>query len=62
MPGTSLKKSTVAAHTVNTLHALKFVVLKHPPYSLDLAPSDFHLFGPMKEHFWGQKFADDEII
>jgi hypothetical protein len=39
-----------AAHTVDTLHALKFEVLKHPPYSLEFAPSEFHLFGPMKEH------------
>jgi hypothetical protein len=37
-----------AAHIVDTLHTLKFKVLKHPPYSADLAPSDFHLFGPMK--------------
>jgi hypothetical protein len=48
-----------AAHTVDALRALKFEVLKHPPYSPDLAPSDFHLFGPMKEHLWCQKFADD---
>jgi len=47
-----------AKHTVDTLRAMKFEVLKHPPYSPDLAPSDFHLFGPMKEHLWGQKFAD----
>jgi len=25
-----------------------------------MMPSDFHLFGPMKEHLQGQKFADDE--
>jgi histone-lysine N-methyltransferase SETMAR len=46
----------MAAHTVDTLRDLKFEVLKHPPYSPDLAPSDFHLFGPMKEHLRGQKF------
>ena len=44
------------------LQALKFEVLKHPPYSLNVAPSDFHLFGPMKEHLRGQKFADDSEI
>jgi hypothetical protein len=67
--GTSLKKGIVASqrphtagHTVDTLRALKFEVLKHPPYSPDLAPSDFHLFGPMKEHLRGQKFADDEVM
>jgi hypothetical protein len=51
-----------SAHTVDALHALKFEVLKHPPYGLDLAPSDFHLFGPVKEHLWGQKFADDNEV
>jgi histone-lysine N-methyltransferase SETMAR len=51
-----------AAHTVDTLRALKFEVLKHPPYSPDLAPSDFHLFGPLKEHMRGQKFADDNEV
>jgi histone-lysine N-methyltransferase SETMAR len=42
-----------AARTVDKLHALKFEVFEHPPYSPDLAPSDFHLFGPMKEHLRG---------
>jgi histone-lysine N-methyltransferase SETMAR len=51
-----------AAHTVDTLRAVKFEVLKHPPYSLDLAPSDFHPFGPTKEHSQGQKFADDTEV
>jgi len=28
-----------------------------------MAPSDFHLFGPMKEHLRGQKFAyGDEVM
>jgi hypothetical protein len=49
----------MAVHTVDTLHDLKFEVLKHPPYCPDLAPSDFHLFGPMKEHLRGHKFAND---
>ena len=43
-----------AAHTVDTLRALKFEVLKYLPYSPDLAPSGFHLFGPMKEHLRDQ--------
>ena len=51
-----------AAHTMVTLRAQKFGVLKHPPYGPDLAPSDFHLFGPMKEHLQGQKFADDNEV
>jgi len=51
-----------AAHTVDTLRDLKFEVLKHTPYSPDLAPSDFHLFGPMKEHLRGHKVADDDRV
>jgi len=27
-----------------------------------MAPSVFHLFGPMKEHLRGQKFADDDEV
>jgi hypothetical protein len=51
-----------AAHTVDKLRALKCVVLKHSPYSPDLAPSDFHLFGPMEEHLQAHKFADDNEV
>jgi len=48
---------------VDTLRALKFEMLKHPPYSLDLAPLDFHFFRPMKKHLRGQKFAvDNEVM
>jgi hypothetical protein len=34
-------------------------ILDHPPYSPDLAPSDFHLFGPLKQHLGGRRFATD---
>ena len=37
-------------------------ILQHPPYSPDLAPSDFHLFGPMKKHLGGRRFASDEEV
>jgi len=43
-----------AAHTVETLQKLKFQVLAHPPYSPDLTPSDYHLFGPLKEALRGR--------
>jgi histone-lysine N-methyltransferase SETMAR len=38
------------------LTGLGFKRLEHPPYSLDLAPCDFFLFGEMKGNFWGQCF------
>jgi len=42
----------------------KFVwpVLPKPSYSPDLALSDFHLFGPLKDALHGTRFKDDESV
>ena len=45
--------------TLETVEQLRLEVLPHPPYSPDLAPSDYHLFRPMKKMLGGQKFASD---
>jgi len=37
-----------------------YEVLPHPPYSPDLAPSDFHLFGSLQEFLGGQYFSTDD--
>jgi len=37
-------------------------LLQHPPYSPDLAPSDFRLFGPLKESLAGIKFENNEDV
>ena len=34
----------------------------NPPYSPDLAPSDFYLFSKIKEHLAGKRFTDDEAL
>jgi histone-lysine N-methyltransferase SETMAR len=34
----------------------------YPPYSPDLAPSDFYLFGRLKSDLQGMRFADDAVI
>ncbi|GBM18709.1 hypothetical protein AVEN_9003-1 [Araneus ventricosus] len=34
----------------------------HPPYSPDLAPSDFHLFLKLKEFLVGKRFGSDEEL
>jgi hypothetical protein len=39
---------------------LKLEVLSHPPYSPDLAPSDFHLFWPLKDALRGRHFKSNE--
>lgn len=46
-----------AAHTRETLWELKFELL-NPIYSLDLAPLDFHLFGPLEGAIRGCQLAD----
>jgi histone-lysine N-methyltransferase SETMAR len=48
--------------TTTTLAKMRWEVLPHPPYSPDLAPSDYHLFGPLKEHLGGKKFTTDEAL
>ena len=45
-----------------TIQRLDFSVLSHPPYSPDLAPSDFQLFPKLKEHLKGQCFRCDEEV
>ena len=52
----------IAVHTVETLQKLNFEVLAHPPYSPDLAPSDCHLFGPLKEALRGRRFTSDQEL
>ena len=48
--------------TMNTIQQLNWEVLEHPAYSPDLAPSDFHLSGPLKNALRCHRFAaDDEV-
>ena len=49
-----------AAHTAEMLQKLKFEVMSHPPYSPNLAPFDYHLFGPLKEALRGCRFTLDQ--
>ncbi|GFO13490.1 histone-lysine N-methyltransferase SETMAR [Plakobranchus ocellatus] len=38
-------------------------ILPYPAHSQDLAPSDFHLFGPLKRHLGGMAFeTEDDLI
>jgi histone-lysine N-methyltransferase SETMAR len=52
----------MSARTTAEIHLLGFTVSDHPPYSPDMAPSDFHLFPKMKKHFRGpQILSGDEV-
>jgi histone-lysine N-methyltransferase SETMAR len=51
-----------AAHTLEAFRQLKWEVMEHPAHSPDLAPSDFHLFGPLKEALGGRIFQCDKDV
>ncbi|GBL96194.1 hypothetical protein AVEN_118740-1 [Araneus ventricosus] len=49
-----------AASTQELLDQFGQKIFDHPPYSPDLAPSDFHLFLKLKEFLGGKRFGSDE--
>ena len=55
-------RAYTAARTLAKIEDLGWKLLTHPPYSPDLAPSDFHLFGPLKESMRGIHFQTDEEV
>lgn len=49
--------------TMAKLNELSYELLPHPPYSPDLAPSDYFLFADLKRMLAGKKFkTNDEVI
>lgn len=48
--------------TKDLLKKFKWEVFEHPPYSPDLAPSDYHLFRELKSWLGGQRFATNEEL
>jgi histone-lysine N-methyltransferase SETMAR len=64
--GVLLQHDNAPLHTVRstvaTIQDLSFECLPHLPYSPDLAPSDFRVFGPLKEAMGGKSFRSDEEV
>jgi hypothetical protein len=55
-----------AAHTNALIKLFKWEIFDHPPYRLDLAQSDYHLFAKMKgwlatQHFHNNKELMDGV-
>jgi len=48
-----------ARSVTNTLKFLKVSILPHPPYSPDLSPADFWLFGRIKQALGRTRFKDE---
>ena len=45
-----------------TIASFVWTFLTHPPHSPDLAPSDYHLFGPMKKGLSDKHYVSDEEV
>ncbi|GFN89980.1 histone-lysine N-methyltransferase SETMAR [Plakobranchus ocellatus] len=68
-----LRRGVVLQHDNGTPHSANLTqqwlqrygweILPHPAHSPDLAPSDFHLFRPLKRHLGGMAFeTEDDLI
>jgi histone-lysine N-methyltransferase SETMAR len=51
-----------ARGTREKIQELQWELLEYLPYRPDLAPSDFHLFGKLKNYLGGIRFADDKEV
>ena len=64
--GVLLQHNNAQPHTIHstvaTIQDLSFECLPHPLYSPDLGPSDFHVFGALKEVMGGKSFRSDEEV
>jgi histone-lysine N-methyltransferase SETMAR len=41
---------------------LGWITIPHPPYSPDLAPTDYHLFRSLSNHLREKKFDDENDV
>jgi len=51
-----------AALTAQLLQQFRWEVFDRPPYSPDLAPSDYHLFMHLQKWLASQSFEDDDRL
>ena len=51
-----------AAVAKDAVKKCDFQEIEHPPYSPDLAPSDYYLFSKLKKDLRGRKFDDDDEV
>ncbi|GBO11448.1 hypothetical protein AVEN_108409-1 [Araneus ventricosus] len=52
----------VSTMTDWTLYKLEWDLMQHPPYSPDMAPSDFYLFSHLQLHLDGAIFNSNEEV
>jgi len=63
--GVCLLQDNAPVHTAAVAKAAVkecgFQEIEHPPYSPDLALSDYYLFSKLKKNLWVKKFDDEEV-
>ena len=66
LDGIILLHDNARPHTVNLvrdkLERSGWETVQHPPYSPDLSPCDFHVFGDLKKDIRGRRFHPDEEV
>jgi hypothetical protein len=55
-------QSHTARLTSETVTENSWEVVLHPPYNLDLAPSDYHLLGVLEDHKRGWDYKNDDAV
>ena len=51
-----------AKKTKELISSFGWEILKHPPYSPDLSPSDYYLFAPLKNYLRGINYPNEEEL
>jgi len=66
LKGPLLRHDNAPVHMARVVQAvekdIEFEQLSHPPYSTELAPSDFYLFRRLRKHLCGTRIYDDNEI
>lgn len=52
----------VAKNTMQKLNELGWEILPHPPYSPDMAPTDYHLFRSLTNHLSNKEFKNQDEV
>ena len=58
--GPIILHDNASRRSIQKLHELKYEILPHPPYSLDLSPTDYHFFKHLANFLQGKKFEKSE--
>ena len=64
--GVILHHDNASAHksyyVLSTIHNLRYELLRHPPYSPDLVPSDYYLFPLLKNYLKERRYEDRSAL